>query len=89
MNEPNKESNLVKLREKRDLTQKKIAETLGVTEQTVRNWEQGKAVPKLTIAQTKALCRLLNLSIEELPDSLGPSLTNQNADRGDDAIGMN
>ena len=62
----------MQLRQEMELTQKDIADALGVTEQTVRNWEQGKAVPKLTIPQTKILCRLLQRSIEELPDSFGP-----------------
>jgi DNA-binding XRE family transcriptional regulator len=72
MNVSNKESILVQLRQELELTQKDIADALGVTEQTVRNWEQGKAVPKLTIPQTKILCRVLKRSIEELPDNFGP-----------------
>jgi DNA-binding XRE family transcriptional regulator len=71
--EANRESNLVKIRERLDLTQKEVADALGVTEQTVRNWEHGRAVPKLTIPQMKALCRLLQCSLEEVPDYLGPS----------------
>lgn len=70
--ESNKESTLVKLRQRLELTQKDIADALGVTEQTVRNWEQGKAVPRLTIPQMKVLCRLLQCPIEEVPDNLGP-----------------
>jgi DNA-binding XRE family transcriptional regulator len=71
--ESNRESNLVKLREQLELTQKDIADALGVTEQTVRNWEHGKAVPRLTIPQMKILCRLLKCPIEDVPDNLGPS----------------
>jgi DNA-binding XRE family transcriptional regulator len=71
MNAPNRESNLVKLREKLELTQKQVADALGVTEQTVRNWEQGKAIPRLTIPQMKILCKLLQLPIEEVPDNFG------------------
>jgi DNA-binding XRE family transcriptional regulator len=74
---PNPHSNLVKLREELELTQREIAEAIGVTEQTVRNWEQGKAIPRLTIPQMKTLCRLLKRSIDEVPDSFGP---NKNAE---------
>lgn len=78
MNAPNRKSNLVKLRERLELTQKQVADALGVTEQTVRNWEQGKAIPRLTIPQMKTLCRLLQMPIEEVPDNLGPALPSEN-----------
>ncbi|QYO63045.1 helix-turn-helix transcriptional regulator [Leptolyngbya sp. 7M] len=67
-----KESVLVSLRKELDLTQKDIADALDVTEQTVRNWEQGKSTPKLTIPQMKTLCRLLQRPIEDIPDDFGP-----------------
>jgi DNA-binding transcriptional regulator YiaG len=76
--EPNQNSNLVILRQRFELTQRDLADALGVTEQTVRNWEQGKAIPRLTIPQTKILCRLLHCGIDELPDSFGPQ--NKNAE---------
>jgi DNA-binding XRE family transcriptional regulator len=66
------QSELVNMRDALGLTQKEIADELGVTEQTVRNWEHGRSVPKLTIPQTKRLCRLLRKSLEDLPDSFGP-----------------
>lgn len=69
--EPNKDSTLVRLRHQLELTQKDVADALGVTEQTVRNWEQGKAIPRLTIPQMKSLCRLLQCQIEDVPDDLG------------------
>lgn len=69
--ESNPRSNLVKLRKEKKLTQKAFASALGVTEQTVRNWEQGKAVPRLTVPQMKALCRLVEKPIEEIPDNFG------------------
>ena len=70
--EQEQESALLKLRKSRDLTQKQIADALGVTVQTVSNWEVGRAEPKLTIRQFKALLRILQCSVEELPDDLGP-----------------
>jgi len=66
------EFTLVRLRKSHDLTQKQIADALGVTVQTISNWEVGRAEPKLTIRQYKALLRVLQCSVEELPDNLGP-----------------
>jgi DNA-binding XRE family transcriptional regulator len=65
-------SDFVLLRQRMDVTQKDIAEALNVSERTVWAWEKGRHEPRLTIPQTKALCRLLNVSIEDLPDDFGP-----------------
>ena len=70
--QPNLESEFVALRIEAGLTQKQIADGLGVSEQTVRNWEQGKHPPRLTIPQVKKLCSLLHKSLDELPDNFGP-----------------
>jgi len=59
----------VSLRLKAGLTQKAIADAFGVSEQAVRNWERGKNEPRFTIKQTKLLCKLLGVSLDELPDS--------------------
>jgi DNA-binding XRE family transcriptional regulator len=68
-------SELVKMRESLGLTQKDIADELGVTEQTVRNWEHGRSIPKLTIPQVKRLCILLKRPLEDIPDSFGSAKT--------------
>lgn len=60
---------LVSMRKALGLTQEDVANALGVSSRTVINWENGHHEPKLTIKQTKALCRLLNVSIEQIPDS--------------------
>jgi transcriptional regulator with XRE-family HTH domain len=70
--EPGQESALVRLRRMQNLTQKQIADALGVTVQTVSNWEVGRVEPKLTIRQFKALLQILKCSVDELPDDLGP-----------------
>jgi len=67
------ESALVRLRRVRNLTQKQVADALGITVQTVSNWEVGRAEPKLTIRQFKALLQILQCSVDQLPDDLGPS----------------
>jgi DNA-binding transcriptional regulator YiaG len=65
------ESALVRLRRSRNLTQKQIADALGVTVQTVSTWEVGRVEPKLTIRQFKILLKMLECSVDELPDDLG------------------
>ncbi|MBF2085796.1 helix-turn-helix transcriptional regulator [Thermoleptolyngbya sp. C42_A2020_037] len=64
-------SPLMRLRVQRFLTQKQLAEALGVTETTVRNWEAGRSIPKLTPAQFKILLAVLQISSDELPDQFG------------------
>ena len=43
-----------------------VASMVGVGESSVRNWEKGRTIPKLTIDKTAALCLLYQCSIEEL-----------------------
>ncbi len=54
------------LRERRGLTQREIAQSLNLTDQTVSNWENFRNEPKLTIPQTLKLCQILQCSLEEL-----------------------
>jgi DNA-binding XRE family transcriptional regulator len=58
----------VNMRLEKNLTQRDIAVALGVTEDTVANWERGRSTPKLTIPQVKKLCEILEKPIEALPD---------------------
>ena len=70
---PSKESALKRRREELGLKQRDIAIGVNVSMQTVSNWETGRyREAKLTLPQVKALCRVLQWSIEELPDELGP-----------------
>ena len=62
----------MRLRKLHGIKQKELAEALGVSEATVRNWERGRAIPQLTILQTKTLCCVLQCSLDEIPDNFGP-----------------
>ena len=71
---PSKESALKRRREELGLKQRDIAIGVNVSMQTVSNWETGRyKEAKLTLPQVKALCQVLQWSIEELPDELGPA----------------
>lgn len=59
---------LKRYREAKNLTQRQIAIALDVTTITVQNWEYNKHVPKLTFNQTKKLCELLDVTIDDLAD---------------------
>lgn len=65
-------SPLMRLRTLRHVTQKELADALGVTENTVGNWERGRAIPKLTPTQFKTLLKVLQITADELPDNFGP-----------------
>ncbi|MEG3974378.1 helix-turn-helix transcriptional regulator [Microcoleus sp. herbarium8] len=64
-------SPLMRLRTQRFMTQKQLAEALGVTEATVSNWEAGRSIPKLTPVQYKKLLEILQITSAELPDQFG------------------
>ena len=57
---------IMNLRKQLKLTQRQVAQAVGVTDQTVSNWEVGIYKPRLTPAQTLALCHVLECSLEEL-----------------------
>ncbi|PHM11648.1 helix-turn-helix domain-containing protein [Nostoc sp. 'Peltigera malacea cyanobiont' DB3992] len=65
-------SALMRLRTLRFVTQRELADALGVTVNTVANWEKGRSVPKLTPAQYKTLLKTLEITPDELPDHFGP-----------------
>ena len=66
-------SPLLKLRTLQNITQRELADALGVTTDTIANWERGRSVPKLTIPQFKTLLKVLQVTVDELPDDFGKS----------------
>ncbi len=71
--EPEKESPLKKRRDELGLTQRDVAVAINVSVQTVSNWETGRFKEvRLTLPQVKALCRVLQWSIDDLPDDFRP-----------------
>lgn len=74
-----KRVNLVNRRKELDLTQKQVADFVGVTSRTVQSWELGENIPKLNPLQTSRLCRILECTIDELaryffPDSFDDAI---------------
>jgi len=65
---PNMESELVLLRLNAKISQKELAEALGVSGQTVTNWERGHSEATFTLRQIKTLCSLLGVTVDQLPD---------------------
>ncbi len=56
--------NIKKLRREKDLTQEALADFLGVTFQSVSNWERGESYPDITILPE--IARFFKVSIDEL-----------------------
>lgn len=52
--------NLKASRKRTKLTQEQVAQQLGVSVETVRSWEQGKAEPP--ISRVREMCRLYGVS---------------------------
>jgi len=52
------------VRKEKKITQKQLAEKLGITDRAISKWENGKSMPDLALL--KPLCDILNISINEL-----------------------
>lgn len=70
------ESPLKKLRDEFGMSQEEFARAIGTSGRTVSRWEAGDNIPTFTIAQMKALDRLLRSrakTLDDLPDDFGPT----------------
>ena len=72
--------NMRQLREQQNLRTIDVAVALGVAESSVRNWERGRAVPRLE--QARRLLKLYNCSLDELCDAIAS--TNHEQEIGTD-----
>jgi transcriptional regulator with XRE-family HTH domain len=57
---------LKELRIQTGLTQYALAETLGIRQGTVCDWERGTNEPRISVSKVLLLCQTLNCSLEEL-----------------------
>lgn len=57
---------IAKKRREVNLTQKQLAEKLGVSNKTISKWENGKCMPDYSIVEE--LCKALSISLSELVD---------------------
>jgi DNA-binding transcriptional regulator YiaG len=62
------------LRQKSGLKAEEVAVKLDIAVSTVRNWEQGRTLPKMRVDQFSSLCKLYNCTIEELEQSARKSV---------------
>ena len=61
--------NIFLLRTRANLTQRQVAQAIGVTDQTISNWETGVYKPRLTPKQTRALLQLFQCTLDELVEA--------------------
>ncbi len=62
-----------KLRSYAKLSQEQLARDIGVAVSTVRRWEKGQAEPTMTVLQMKSFCNSVQITLDNLPDSLLPN----------------
>ena len=55
---------IAKIRKEKKLTQKQLADELGITDRAISKWENGKSMPDLSLL--KPICNILDISINEL-----------------------
>ena len=60
-------NNILELRKKKGLSQEELSEKVGVTRQTISNWELNETQPNPE--QLKLLSKTLNVSVDELIDN--------------------
>lgn len=65
-------SKVADLRKSKELTQRQLADLVGVDPSTVRNWERDRGGIE-TFAKVAKLCKVLNCSIEDLFEVQDPS----------------
>jgi transcriptional regulator with XRE-family HTH domain len=69
----------VNRRQELGLTQKQVADYVGVNSRTVQYWENDGRSPKLTLSQVVKLCQILQCSVEQLARDFQPEEFEENA----------
>ena len=62
----------VERRKRRNLTQRQVADAVGVDPRTVQRWEAGETLPELTLPQVAAFCHLFECSVDDLVQDFYP-----------------
>ncbi|NEO32661.1 MAG: helix-turn-helix transcriptional regulator [Symploca sp. SIO3C6] len=68
----NNQLTLAKLRERAGLTQRQLADALGVTNVTISSWERGLKEPRPNFAQVKIMIQVLGCTLDELVEATNP-----------------
>ena len=80
-------SKILELRKKQQLSQEKLGEKVGVTRQTISNWELNETLPDTK--QLIALSRVFLVSIDELIGNNTQNLLEQKVDKVEERITQN
>lgn len=62
----------VERRKRLNLTQRQVAEAVGITPRSVQRWELGEALPQLDLLRTWKLCQVMQCSLEDLVQDFYP-----------------
>lgn len=77
-------SKILELRKKQQLSQEKLGEKVGVTRQTISNWELNETLPDTK--QLISLSKALSISIDELVGNNMQNLLEQKVDKVEEKI---
>lgn len=74
------------LRKEKDLTQKQLADLVGVSDKTISKWETGRGIPDTAIMNE--LCQVLGISINELLSGERLSVDNYNGKAEENMVNL-
>lgn len=73
-------SKVAELRKKKELTQRKLADLIGVDPSTIRNWERDRGGVDMFVKLAK-LCKALDCNIDDLFETV--DITEEEGDRNE------
>ena len=74
------------LRKEKEMTQKQLAELVGVSDKTISKWETGRGIPDTAIMNE--LCQVLGISINELLSGEKLSVDNYNGKAEENMVNL-